>query len=88
MTDNTAPLRRLRAVLALRETTLVAIAKRVGCTPSHLRFVLIGARAPSAPLRSKLERELRDDEWQFVRSETDVLHDHAIDENSRPTTVR
>jgi hypothetical protein len=67
--------RRLRAVLALRETTLLETAKRVGCTPSHLRFVLIGARLPSAALRSKLERELRAADWAFARGQVDMLCD-------------
>lgn len=78
MTDDNTPiasLRRLRAVLALRETTLADVAKRIGCTPSHLRVVVLGRREPSARLRSKLQRELRRDEWSFARGETDVLQD-------------
>ena len=82
MTDNKTlfcSLRRLRAVLALHDTTVVAIAKRVGCTPSHVRFVLVGSRHPSAALRSKLEAELRSDEWSFVRGDVDVLRDDNAD---------
>lgn len=82
MTDRktlTALRRRLRAVLALHETTVAAIAKRAGCTPSHARFVFEGERQPSAALRLKLEAELRSDEWSFVRGEVDVLRDGNAD---------
>ena len=82
MTDHTirnVSFRRLRAVLALRETTLAEVAKKIDCTPSHLRFVLLEQRASSAALRAKLLRELRDDEWQFVRGEVDVLRDQGVD---------
>ena len=78
MTDDKKPLaslRRLRAVLALRATTLADVAKKTGCTPSHLRAVVLGHRLPSMKLRLKLERELRPDEWLFARGETDVLRD-------------
>lgn len=78
MTDSTAPLaslRRLRAVLALRGTTLSSLAKKIGCTPSHLRVVVLGRREVSPALRTKLEREIRPDEWNFARGETDVLRD-------------
>jgi hypothetical protein len=70
--------RRLRAVLALHETTLAVVAKKNGCTPSHLRFVMLGQRASSAALRAKLQRELSDHEWQFVRCEVDVLRDQPL----------
>jgi len=78
MTDSTTPLaslRRLRAVLALRGTTLSSLAKKIGCTPSHLRVVVLGRRDASPALRTKLERALRPDEWNFARGETDVLCD-------------
>lgn len=83
MTDDREPLaslRRLRAVLALRETTLAEVAKKIGCTPSHLRVVVLGRREPSARLRSKLQRELRGDEWSFARGDTDVLQDKSVSE--------
>ena len=82
--------RRLRAVLALHETTLAVLAKKNGCTPSHLRFVMLGQRASSAALRAKLQRELSDDEWQFVRCEVDVLRgdtrDHVQARGGMPLT--
>lgn len=111
MTDSTAPLaslRRLRAVLALRGTTLSSspsadadpvfekrrigpadsatyvellssLAEKIGCTPSHLRVVVLGRREASPALRTKLEQELRPDEWGFARGETDVLRDVSDD---------
>lgn len=74
-----ASLRRLRAVLALRGTTLSSLAKKIGCTPSHLRVVVLGRRAVSPALRTKLEREIRPDEWRFARGEADVLRDVSDD---------
>lgn len=82
MTDSAAPLAslpRLRAVLALRGTTLSSLAKKIGCTPSHLRVVVLGRREVSPALRTKLERALRPDEWNFARGETDVLRDARDD---------
>lgn len=82
MTDSTTPLaslRRLRAVLALRGTTLSNLAHKIGCTPSHLRVVVLGRREVSPALRTKLERELRPDEWRFARGEADVLRDVSHD---------
>jgi len=54
-------------------------AHKVGCTPSHLRVVVLGRREASPALRAKLERELRPDEWRFARSEADVLRDVSDD---------
>jgi transcriptional regulator with XRE-family HTH domain len=87
MTDSTTPLAslwRLRAVLALRGMTLSNLAHRVGCTPSHLRVVVLGRRGVSPALRTKLERELRPDEWNFARGETDVLRDARGDASPYP----
>lgn len=82
MADHATPLaslRRLRAVLALRTTTLSSLAKKIGCTPSHLRVVVLGRRAVSPALRTKLEREVRPDEWRFARGEADLLRDVSDD---------
>jgi len=82
MADHATPLaslRRLRAVLALRGTTLSSLAKNIGCTPSHLRVVVLGRREVSPALRTKLERELRPDERRFARGEADVLRDVSDD---------
>lgn len=78
MTDNPKPLaslRRLRAVLALRGTTVAAVAKAIGVTPSHLRVVLLGRREASASLRSRLIGELRSEEWDFAIGNALVLQD-------------
>ncbi|HET9623469.1 MAG TPA: helix-turn-helix transcriptional regulator [Kofleriaceae bacterium] len=80
-----ASLRRLRAVLALRGTTLSSLAKKIGCTPSHLRVVVLGRRAVSPALRTKLEREVRPDEWRFALGEADVLRD--VSDDTSPSDV-
>ena len=82
MADHATPLaslRRLRAVLAVRGTTLSSLAKKIGCTPSHLRVVVLGRREVSLALLTKLERELRPSEWRFARGEADVLRDVSDD---------
>ena len=80
MTDNRSPpadVRRVRAVLALRSSSASDLAGWLGCTPSHLRLVLLGLRDVSRSLWTKLERALLKDEWRFVRGATDVLRDHG-----------
>ncbi len=72
-TRRTARLKRLRAILALRGETFSHVARRLGVSPSHLRFVVLQKRTPSQRLRSELQAELRGDEWSFVCGETDVL---------------
>jgi transcriptional regulator with XRE-family HTH domain len=98
MTDKATPfpsqsLRRLRAVLALRGTTVAPTASKLGVTPSHFRVVLLGEREGSIALQSRLEAALTADEWAFVTGRVDVLtdvhaHAHAEDLGDGVADVR
>ncbi len=63
---------RVNAILAIRATTFVAFAKRLGVSCSHLRCVIAANRVPSQRLLAALKQEL-DDAWLFVTGDTDTL---------------
>ena len=66
-------LRRLRALLVLRDQSLADLAKRLVVSHAHLRLVILQARRPSEDLRGRLHDELTAEEWQFVYGESDAL---------------
>ncbi|HEX2573697.1 MAG TPA: hypothetical protein VH877_29370 [Polyangia bacterium] len=65
--------RRLRAVLALRDQSIIGLARRLAVSDCHLRAVVLGARQPSSRLRDALVAELGEGPWAFVCGAVDVL---------------
>jgi transcriptional regulator with XRE-family HTH domain len=68
-----ASLRRLRAVLALRDLSIVEFAETLGISDSHLRLVVLRERKPSPRLLRALVEALGAQAWTFVCGAEDVL---------------
>jgi hypothetical protein len=66
-------LQRLRAVLTLRDQSVVALARRLSVSDCHLRAVMLGQRRPSSRLYAALVTELGPHAWAFVSGAANVL---------------
>ena len=70
---------RLRAALALRASSIEAIARTANVTSRHIWFVVARQRRPSARLLDAMRREVGEAGWAFATGQTDILRDEGGD---------
>ena len=68
---------RLRAALALRASSIEAIARTANVTSRHVWFVVARQRRPSARLLDAMRSEVGEAGWLFVTGQTDTLRDEG-----------
>lgn len=67
--------RRVRAVLALRSSSLIAVADAASITPQHLALVVSGERSGSARVLSCIKSALGAKGWAFATRKTNMIDD-------------
>jgi len=70
--------RRLRAALAVRGSSVEAIARAAKCTSRHVWFVLARQRRPSISLVNAIRAALGESGWAFATGQTDALQDEGV----------
>ena len=68
---------RLRAALALRASSIEAIARTANVTSRHVWFVVARQRRPSARLLDAMRSEVGEAGWLFATGQTDLLRDEG-----------